>query len=472
MSVYQKSPWLAMLFTALAGGLGWGIRGQYGHETGAMLAGLLVALVLVYLFGHHLSSLSTARAVALATVAIGFGGSMTYGQTLGLTQDAPLIGNMSALRWGLLGTFIKGSIWIGFFGLFLGLGLGAKKYTLIEMALMMIVSIFLLFLGIFLLNEPFDPEMKKLPLIYFSDHWFWEPGEALQPRRESWGGLLFALGWLIVYTGLIKKDILARNMSFWGILAGGLGFFTGQCVQAYHAWNVDEFKTGWFSRIEPFINWWNMMEITFGLIFGCVLALGLWLNRNHIRSNKSTDSIDMTFNTEIGLVVIHIIAISAWNFFSFSTFDWFADRAITMGVIPILAIMGGRCWPYLLCLPITAFPIAGKTLQDLSYRTDDLNVLSGWIIIFIIPISLTIWFAIKQIAISKSNGDGLQFIRRTLAYSTVFYFIMNLAFFRFPWPWVEWTGRTHSGIIFMICVVSILLLVIYFNPRKDKWQIH
>ena len=61
-----------------------------------------------------------AKAVALATVAIGFGGSMTYGQTLGLTQDTPLLGNFAALRWGLTGTFIKGSIWIGFFGLFLG----------------------------------------------------------------------------------------------------------------------------------------------------------------------------------------------------------------------------------------------------------------------------------------------------------------------------------------------------------------
>jgi glucan phosphoethanolaminetransferase (alkaline phosphatase superfamily) len=218
MRVDQKSPWVAMLFTALAGGLGWGIRGQYGHETGAMLAGLLVALVLVYLFGYQLSSLSAARAVALATVAIGFGGSMTYGQTLGLTQDAPLIGNMSALRWGLLGTFIKGSIWIGFFGLFLGIGLGEKKYSLIEMALMLTVSIFLLYLGTLLLNEPFDPANKKLPLIYFSDHWYWEPGETLQPRRELWGGLLFALAWLIVYAGFVKKDTLARNMSFWGYL--------------------------------------------------------------------------------------------------------------------------------------------------------------------------------------------------------------------------------------------------------------
>jgi len=28
----------------MAGGLGWGIRGQYGHEAGAMIAGLLVRL--------------------------------------------------------------------------------------------------------------------------------------------------------------------------------------------------------------------------------------------------------------------------------------------------------------------------------------------------------------------------------------------------------------------------------------------
>ena len=471
MRVDQKSPWVAMLFTAMAGGLGWGIRGQYGHETGAMIAGLLVALVLVYLFGYQLSSLSAARAVALATVAIGFGGSMTYGQTLGLTQDTTLIGNMSALRWGLFGTFIKGSIWIGFFGLFLGIGLGEKKYTMIEMALMLIVSIFLLYLGTFLLNEPFDPANKKLPLIYFSDHWYWEPGKTLRPRRELWGGLLFALAWLIVYAGFIKKDTLARNMSFWGMLAGGLGFFTGQCVQAYHAWHIDDFKSGWLSNLEPYINWWNMMEITFGLVFGCVLAFGLWLNRNHIRSHKSGDSIDMTFNAEMGLVVIHIVAISAWNFISFSTFDWFADRAITMGIIPILAIMGGRCWPYLLCLPITALPIAGKTLRNLSYNSEDLNVIFGWLIIFIIPIALTIWFVIKQIKNSESNGDGSQFIRETMVYSTVFYFIMNWAIFRFPWPWAEWTGRTPSGIIFSMCAASIILLAIYFNPRQDKWQI-
>ena len=470
MNVGQKSPWVAMLFTALAGGMGWGIRGQYGHETGAMLAGLLVALVLVYLFGYHLSSLSAARAVALATVAIGFGGSMTYGQTLGLTQDAPLIGNMAALRWGLLGTFIKGSIWIGYFGLFLGLGLGEKKYTMIEMALALIVAIFLFYLGIYVLNEPFDPASKKLPSIYFSDHWHWEPGETLKPRREQWGGLLFALGWLIAYTGFIKKDLLTRNMALWGVLAGGLGFSFGQSIQAYHAWNVDWFQMGWLASIEPNINWWNMMEITFGAVFGCVLALGLWCNRHHIATNRFDEPIELGFKIELGLMAIHIFALVTWNFMSFSTFDWFADRALTMGLIPLLAILGGRIWPYFVCLPITALPIAGKTLRQLAYRTDDISLLFGWFIYFMVPLALVTWFAIKLIQRPDKKLNGHFFSRRTLIISTIFYFVLNWAFFEFPWPWSDWTARTPSGIIFIICAAGLLLLTFYFDPRKGGWQ--
>ena len=124
---------VTVLVTALAGGLGWGIRGQYGHETGAMMAGLLVALVLALRLAPHLPPLASARAVALATVAMGFGGTETYGQTIGLTQDAALIGNVAALGWGMLGLAIKGGIWIGFFGLFLGMGLGGIRYRVREM---------------------------------------------------------------------------------------------------------------------------------------------------------------------------------------------------------------------------------------------------------------------------------------------------------------------------------------------------
>ena len=89
--------WQPVLFAALAGGLAWGIRGQYGHETGAMIAGLLVGLTLALLFVPHANSLVVARAVALCTVAIGFGGSETYGQTVGLTHNPAVVGNWTAL---------------------------------------------------------------------------------------------------------------------------------------------------------------------------------------------------------------------------------------------------------------------------------------------------------------------------------------------------------------------------------------
>jgi hypothetical protein len=118
----------SILLTAMAGAMGWGIRGRYGHETGAMIAGVLVSLVLVFLHCPQTASLRAARAVAFGTIAMGIGGSMTYGQTIGLTQNPEVIG-WAAWRWGMLGLGIKGAIWIGFAGLFLGMALGGQRYS-------------------------------------------------------------------------------------------------------------------------------------------------------------------------------------------------------------------------------------------------------------------------------------------------------------------------------------------------------
>lgn len=147
---FQSQPiapqvWQAILYPALAGGLAWGIRGQYGHETGAMLAGLLIGLVVTLLFCPQANSLAAARVVAWCTVAMGFGGSETYAQTVGLTQNAPVVGNWYALEWGLLGLAVKGGIWIGFGGAFLGMALGGVRYYSREMLYLMLALIGLSF---------------------------------------------------------------------------------------------------------------------------------------------------------------------------------------------------------------------------------------------------------------------------------------------------------------------------------------
>jgi len=229
--------WLVMLATAMAGGMGWGIRGQYGHETGAMIAGVLVSLVLVFLFCPGNSSIHVIRAAALGTIAMGFGGSITYGQTIGLTHDGALIGNWEALRWGMLGLAIKGGVWIGFAGLFLGLGLGGKRYRPLEMFLLVLGMLTAVLVGWWLFNSPHDPENKRLPFLYFSDHWKWEPGVEFKSRPEIWGGLWCALLTGILYATLAKGDRLARNLALWGMLGGALGFPIGQALQASHAWN-------------------------------------------------------------------------------------------------------------------------------------------------------------------------------------------------------------------------------------------
>ena len=45
--------------------------------------------------------INPARVAALTAIGIGFGGAMTYGQTVGLSHDPQFNGNWEALRWGM-----------------------------------------------------------------------------------------------------------------------------------------------------------------------------------------------------------------------------------------------------------------------------------------------------------------------------------------------------------------------------------
>ena len=456
------------MLAAMAGGMGWGIRGQYGHESGAMIAGLLVSLVLVFLFCPTGPSLPAARAVAWCTVAIGFGGSMTYGQTVGLTHDAALIGNWDALRWGFLGLAVKGGIWIGFAGVFLGMGLGGVKYRALELLALMAVLVGLFFLGVYLLNQPFEPNQKILPSLYFSDHWQWEPDSDLKPRPECWGGLLFALAGAIVHAGWIRKDGLARRLAFWGFLGGAIGFPLGQSVQAFHAWNAEAFRDGFFRNLEPHINWWNMMETTFGAVFGAILAIGLWLNRNRVLLGASQESAPVGRSFETILIAAYVALLICGEFLSVRPIEPFTDLGLSMGVLPIVAIAAGRWWPYLITLPLTALPIAGKTLKQLVYQEQEIAIVPGWTLYIAVPLIITTAAAVWFIVRSESGQRAGATTGRTLLIVTWLYFGLNHAFFHFPWPWRPWTSRTPNGIIFTVCAIGITIAALTILRRRRE----
>ncbi len=452
--------WKPILFGGLAGGLGWGIRGQYGHETGAMIAGLLICLTLALLLCPRAPAIPVLRAVAWGTVATGFGGSMTYGQTVGLTHDPELVGNWGALRWGLLGLSIKGGLWVGFAGLFLGMGLGGVRYRPREMLLAMLGALALCAVGIRLLNEPYDPANHLLPRIYFSDDWRWEPGAVLKPRREVWGGFLFALAGSVAYARW-RRDPLAPRLAFWGILGGALGFPLGQSLQAFHAWNPGVFHSGNWPRIDPLINWWNFMETTFGAVMGTTLGAGLWVNRNRMRFAAPTQPPALSPTLEWSLLAVHVTLLTLGEFTDSKLAAAVYDFGLLLGLLPVVLITDGRWSALLVLLPITALPIAGKTLRNLAFENTVVSRPLAVLVLLILPLALTTWAAIRLQRRGEAVGATAETaLRPALLFAAWLYFGLNFAFFRFPWPWGPWTARTPNALVFAACLLGLTWLAL------------
>jgi len=249
-----------ILLPALAMGLGWGIRGQFGHETGAMVPGALVGLALAAV-SHREPSLSMAlRLGAVGALACSLGGLMTYGHTIGLVQGET---RERAPAWGLLGLAIKGAVWIGLTGAFIGMARRGDEYSAGEIAPLCAALAGLAWVGVRVLNRPHDPASGK-PAVYFSQRF------AEKTRPEFWGGLWLALAGLLVYL-MVRGDRVAVGLALCGLVGGGLGFASGECLQA---WGTKRAPFG--ARAQRWMDWWKVMEVWFGLLGGAALGLG-WL---------------------------------------------------------------------------------------------------------------------------------------------------------------------------------------------------
>jgi hypothetical protein len=450
---------------AIAGGMAWGIRGQYGHETGAMIFGVLVGLVIVLMVLPQATALQAARAIGLFTLAIGFGGSMTYGQTIGLTMDASIHGNVAdphwnaaAYRWGMVGLAIKGSLWIGFGGLFLGIGLSNRKVSPREMLGIGIALILLFFVGRWLLNTPFDPPNKQLPYFYFSDHWQWEDASNVKPRPEVWGGLLLAFAGLMGYFVAIKRDPLPVLLGLWGVI-GGLGFPIGQSMQAAENWDAAAFAQNSWWRIGT--NPWNMMEVTFGMIAGFCLCMGCWIHRHRICRIATEVDVPMSPAFEGWLIGFYVYVLLVGWYFENSVFVLVHEVGILMGLLPMVVMVGGRYAPFLYILPIVALSIIVKTYLAKFSQADFLATSLGLIFVVTIPVAILVWLAFHFARYGRDPGSAKWFAGIGLVVTATLYFGLNFTFFSFPWGWfIDSQGllaQKHSGGIY---VVGWLTLVV------------
>ncbi len=247
----KQSIWFYALFPAIAMLLGWGLRGYIGGGPfGAMIPGCFVTLTICLLLGYKMET--AALATAFGAIGIGFGGEMTYGQTLGFLRDPDTLG------WGVLGCIVKGGAWGLLGGAMLGLGLSRDKYDRKSLILGLLIMVAAFHLGRILINEP--------KLIYFSNL-------EDRPRDESWAGLYFAAIALFAFMrtrGTAQELRVPLMFTLFGLVGGAIGFGGGVLWLAFGP------ETKW-------IGWWKMMELTFGFVFGGALGLCAYRCRNELR---------------------------------------------------------------------------------------------------------------------------------------------------------------------------------------------
>ena len=356
--------------------LGWAINGMIGSAPGAAIPGAFIGMAVAGILGiardgrqgESLPALGLARIAAFGAIGFWFGGEMTYGQMFGLTNVN--VAGGSHYWWGILGTAVKGSAWQGVGAACIGLGLMRGRYRWWEIALLMTAMTAASVVGVLLLNRPWGPS-GSLPPVCFS----YDPVDPANPknlpRTEHWAGLWAGLIVLLVYAGLIKRDRVTFRFGVFGVVGGGLGFSVGQMLQAF-SWAHPEFA------FRPWIDWWKVMELTFGFVGGVFIALAaLTTPRQALRSDapepKSTP------------LVVEWLGMGVWVLMVVGYFvrepvtSLLAALPFVAGIVALSGLLFGRYWPWIVVgvqVPlgtswITATEVLRAYPEDTGWTTND-----------------------------------------------------------------------------------------------------
>src|SRR5260221_9746242 len=96
-----------ILLTALSLSIGWGIRGNFGHEYGAMIPGALAAMAVVLLSGREDWWRRIAYFGMFGALGWSFGGSISYMQVIAYTHS----GHSGSVLYGFACLFVIGFLW-------------------------------------------------------------------------------------------------------------------------------------------------------------------------------------------------------------------------------------------------------------------------------------------------------------------------------------------------------------------------
>jgi hypothetical protein len=275
--------------------VGWGIRGNFGHEYGAMLPGALATMGLVLLSNRPDWWRRTAYFGMFGALGWSFGGSISYMQVIAYTHS----GHSPSVLYGFASLFVIGGLWaaMGGAGAALPATLSRDRLreffppTLLIFAAWLVESVWLEpwlethgydlnwydtdWLGVLIASfvalaygmaRQFDRATTLI--LYMCIGWYIAflslvVGLGLRmtpPRGDNWAGCLGMVAAILVYCYRYHLAALAFSTIATGI-AGGIGYALSVMLKLVNL----------TSGLET--NWHSVLEQTQGLFHGLALAL-------------------------------------------------------------------------------------------------------------------------------------------------------------------------------------------------------
>lgn len=466
-----------ILLPALAMSVGWGFRGNYGHEAGAMVPGALVALA-VCLSSRRPEWWQRATLMAfLGAIGWAFGGQMSYGRVIGYTAGTQL----PDVTYGYGSLFLIGGLWGGIGAGILALSLTLKRSEL-ERFTIPLAALWLFWLALdlsgltaalFELWNPYDVDWVAAGsatlisgVLYRTRSGFrvpcrfmlllsvgWLLGFFLltvilglrmtPPRGDNWAGCV-GLYLALLYGLSQQQNRAALRWSGYGSLFGGLGFLLGDFVNMLGRaqWSI----IGDWPLLQG-LDYWKWMEQLFGLIMGAGVG---WGARSFLRQQPDVvleppaeDQPGRRMNL-IGLIFLLIIL--PWknlhkNVFRWQEAGWVPDE---------LAGLPGTFWflfvGILLSLAVATAVCKAHRRQLAMIPVSSLGR-AQWLFLLILWISLAGDFSG---ALPRMGSRGV--------------FVVQISF------WI--TGVLCSMLVLRIPEADQLLPTSYWQSTDSRWSFH
>lgn len=338
---------ICIFFTTLAASYAWGMRGAViGGEKGAMLPGAFIGLILARFSGGAISECFWIPAAA-GLMGMTFGGTETYGETIGMVlhRGRP---DYRPIK-GYTGLAMKGALWFSICGGFIAISMASMSlsfYKTSDLVIFCLLIPAIQQIGCRIFNCPYDKEKGIYPRIFYS-----------LTRREEWGGNLTLLMAMIAMT-VIRGDDFALAMISAGFFFGAVGWIAAmKCYELA----VFPMRNGryFFGKLyqRGIVDGWKLMEFVLGAFGGFGLSLTFCIRYEFIEKYNEAIKLngirfpDETFNDFIPAIILvcaaGILAINIYQFVcskknkKVNYFFWDQIERPLYNVIPMLFVLLG-----------------------------------------------------------------------------------------------------------------------------------